>query len=187
MIPSMADGTLAHPRNLTRDTLVQQLAVAWQLTTYHLENLTTRECLRRPAEQGLHVRRRDDGAWLADWPEQEGYDLGPSSIGWMTWHLGFWWSMALDHNFGTRTLTRERIVWPGDAEGVRGWISGLHSRWSGTLSAQSDADLATTTGVNWPFDGRTRADLFAWANTELTKSAAEIGYARFLLAVTPRD
>lgn len=182
----MANRILPHLPNLTRDTLARQLAVAWELTTYHLQDLTTEECLRRPAERGLHVHRREDGAWCADWPEQEGYELGPSSIGWMTWHLGFWWSMALDHNFGTRTLTREAIFWPGDAERVRTWIAGLQARWSDVLSTQSSFDLATVTGVHWPFEGRTRADLFAWANTELTKSAAEIGYARFLIAVTPR-
>jgi hypothetical protein len=51
------------------------------------------------------------------------------------------------------------------------------------LSAQADADLASPTRVHWPFEQRPLADLFAWANTELTKSAAEIGYARFLYAV----
>lgn len=182
----MTSSNSSAPPSLARDTLARQLAVAWALTTYHLQGLTTEECLRRPAERGLHVHRRVDGTWRADWPEHEGYELGPSSIGWMTWHLGFWWSMALDHNFGMRTLTREEIFWPGDADSVRIWIAGLHARWSDALSTQSDAQLASSTGVHWPFDGRTRADLFAWANTELTKSAAEIGYARFLLAVTPR-
>jgi len=93
--------------------------------------------------------------------------------------------MALDHNFGSRTLTREDITWPGDTENLRTWISGLHARWQDTLSAQTDADLAAVSGVHWPFEGRPRADLFAWANTELTKSSAEIGYARFLLAGRP--
>lgn len=171
--------------SLARDTLARQLAVAWQLTTCHLQGLTTEECLRRPAERGLHVQRLADGTWRAQWPEHEGYDLGPSSIGWMTWHLGFWWSMALDHNFGMRTLTREEICWPGDAESVRTWISGLHARWQDALAGQTDADLAAASGVHWPFEGRPRADLFAWANMELTKSAAEIGYARFVLSVRP--
>jgi hypothetical protein len=170
------------PGSLTRDTLARQLAVAWQLATYHLEGLTTEECLWRPAARGLHVHRLPAGTWRADWPEHEGYGLGPSSIGWMTWHLGFWWSMALDHNFGTGTLSREGISWPGDAERVRTWISGLHARWADVLSCRTEADLASASGVHWPFEQRPRADLFAWANTELTKSAAEIGYARFLHA-----
>ena len=183
----MAGSKTSLPSTLLRDTLAGQLAVAWQLASYHLQDLTTEECLRRPADRGLHVHRRQDGTWGAEWPEHEGYDLGPSSIAWMTWHLGFWWSMALDHNFGSRTLTREDIAWPGDADTVREWIGGLQARWQDALSARTDADLASVSNVGWPFTGRRQADLFAWANTELTKSAAEIGYARFLLAVKAPD
>lgn len=182
MILTMTSSTPAPSSTLARDTLARQLAMAWQLTTYHLEGLTTEECLRRPAERGLHVDRLADGTWRAQWPEHEGYDLGPSSIAWMTWHLGFWWSMALDHNFGPRILSREEISWPGDAESVKTWIVGLHTRWEGILARQTEHDLSSSAGVCWPFEGRPRADLFAWANTELTKCAAEIGYARFTLA-----
>lgn len=57
-------------------------------------------------------------------------------------------------------------------------ISGLHVRWKEALLAQSGADFAAPSEVHWPLDGRPRADLFAWANTELTKSASGIGYAR---------
>lgn len=163
-----------------RDTLARQLALAWQLTSHHLHGLSTQECLWRPAARGLHVRQDADGAWQGDWPEHEGYDLGPSSIAWLTWHLGFWWSMALDHNFGGGTLSREAVAWPGDADGVRAWIAGLHRRWSDELSRLTDAELAVADPVRWPFEARPLADLFAWANVELTKSAAEIGYARFL-------
>ncbi|HEX2546425.1 MAG TPA: DinB family protein [Ramlibacter sp.] len=162
--------------------MARQLEMAWQLTSYHLDTLGTGECLWRPAARGLHVHRQASGAWTADWPEHEGYDLGPSSIGWLTWHLGFWWSMALDHNFGARSLSRERVPWPGDADGVRSWVRGLHDRWAVLLAGSTDADLASTSQVHWPFADRPLADLFAWANTELTKSAAEIGYARFLHA-----
>lgn len=164
----------------TRDCLSFQLDMAWQLTSYHLQSLTTEECLWRPAARGLHVHRQVDGRWQADWPEHEGYDLGPSSVAWLTWHLGFWWSMALDHNFGERTLAREQVAWPGDAESMRTWIAGLHERWADRLARTTDAELASEGRVHWPFDGRPLCDLFAWANTELTKSAAEIGYARFV-------
>jgi hypothetical protein len=162
--------------------LRRQLQLAWQLTTFHLDGLTTAECLWRPASTGLHVYRRADGSWRADWPDHEGYALGPSSIAWLTWHLGFWWTMALDHNFGTATLARDDVHWPGDADAVRGWIGSLHTRWAETLANTSDAQLASAVQVRWPFRERSLGDLFAWANLELTKSAAEIGYARFLHA-----
>jgi hypothetical protein len=74
------------------DCLRRQFDTAWKLVTYHLDGLTTEECLWRPAERGLHVARGADGRWRGDWPEHEGYDLGPPSIAWLTWHVGFWWS-----------------------------------------------------------------------------------------------
>jgi hypothetical protein len=174
-----------HPRiatdaNPARGYLARQLGVAWQLTSYHLETLTTDECLWRPANRGLHVFHQADGSWKADWPAHERYDLGPSSIAWLTWHLGFWWSMALDHNFGDATLEREDVRWPGDADSVRSWLKRLHTRWADKLSPLTDVELASSQQVHWPFRDRSLGDLFAWANTELTKSAAEIGYARFL-------
>lgn len=106
--------------NPMRRALVGQLDIAWALASYHLDGLTTDECLWRPAARGLHVIERTDGSYLAEWPDHEGYDLGPPSIGWLTWHMIFWWSMVLDHGFGEGTLQRETIAWPGLGRGGAG-------------------------------------------------------------------
>jgi hypothetical protein len=124
--------------------LIRQHETAWKLASYHLDGLTTEECLWRPASARLHVRRAADGSWHADWPDREGYDVGPPSIAWLTWHVIFWWSMVLDHSFGDATLSRD--------------------------------------DVRWPYADRPFGDVVAWVNVELTKNAAEIGYARFLHA-----
>jgi hypothetical protein len=165
-----------------RDYLIRQLDLAWQLASYHLDGLTTEECLWRPAREGLHVHRAADGEWDADWPDRESYDLGPPSIGWVTWHLGFWWSMVLDHSFGPGHLIREKVRWPGSAEGVREWVGRLQHQWRTALAAISDDDLGSTERTRWPMQDRPFGDVIAWANVELTKNAAEIGYARFLYA-----
>jgi hypothetical protein len=167
-----------------RSALLRQLDTAWALAGVHLDTLTTAECLRRPAPRGLHVQRDAGGRWVADWPEHEGYDLGPPSIAWLTWHLTFWWSMALDHSFGPGTLTREAVAWPGDADGARAGIRRLHGQWRGRLETLDPGDFASSRLARWPFRDRPFADVAAWVNVELTKNAAEIGYARFLLAVT---
>lgn len=165
-----------------REVLKQQYEIAWMLTNYHLEGLSTEECLWRPARVGLHVHQGTDGRWHADWPEQEGYDLGPSSIGWLTWHLGFWWSMVLDHSFGEGTLTRERVVWPGSADEVRTLIGQLELQWRGVLDRLTEEELRSNERTRWPIQGRPFRDVVAWLNIELAKNAAEIGYARFLYA-----
>jgi hypothetical protein len=162
--------------------LIRQLDLAWKLASYHLDTLTTEECLWRPASVGLHVHH-EGGVWRADWPEREDYDIGPASIGWITWHLGFWWSMALNHSTGNGSLTREQVMWPGSADGVRTWLRGLHGQWSELLAQLSDEDLRSTQRAHWPMQGRPFGDVVAWANVELSKNAAEIGYARFLYAV----
>jgi hypothetical protein len=166
-----------------RGYLSRQFEIAWMLTSYHLDGLATEECLWRPAHQGLHVHQVPDGTWRADWPESEGYDIGPPSIAWLTWHIGFWWSMVLDHSFGDGTLSRENVMWPGDAEGVREWLGGLRQRWQRELEQLTEEDLRSPGRTRWPFQDRPFGDILAWANVELMKNAAEIGYARFLYAV----
>ena len=51
------------------------------------------------------------------------------------------------------------------------------------LEQLTDADLKSTRRTRWPFQNRPFGDVIAWVNVELTKNAAEIGYARFLYAV----
>ncbi|MCW5718376.1 MAG: DinB family protein [Bauldia sp.] len=173
--------------NPMRRALVGQFDIAWALASYHLDGLTTAECLWRPAARGLQVAQHDDGTWVADWPDHEGYDLGPPSIAWLTWHMVFWWSVVLDHSFGDGRLQREAVAWPGSAEAARGAIGVLQGRWRAAIDALTDADLGTDERTRWPFAGRPFAEIVAWANIELTKNAAEIGYARFLYAVRPES
>jgi hypothetical protein len=168
-----------------RDTLLRQFDIAWGLTEYHLNGLTTDECLWRPAGKGLHVHPRD-GAWHADWPESEGYDLGPSSIGWITWHMVFWWTSVLDHSFGAGTLERHQILWPGSADAAVARIRELHAAWRAEVERLTDDDLRATTRTRWPFSDKPFADLIGWLTIELTKNAAELGYARFLYAARAR-
>jgi hypothetical protein len=172
--------------NTLRSCLIRQFDTAWKLADYHLEGLTTGECLWRPAERGPHVHQAADGTWRADWPEHEGYDLGPPSIAWVTWHVGFWWSMVIDHSFGDAHLTREGIVWPGSADSARQWIMLLHEQWRAAIGSLSDQQLESSSRTRWPFQNRPFGDVVAWVNVELTKNAAEIGYVRFLFGVRPR-
>ena len=166
----------------TRIVLLRQFDTAWKLTQYHLQTLSTEECLWRPAPVGPHLQQ-SAGGWCGEWPEHERYSLGPPSIAWLTWHIGFWWSMVLDQSFGLGDLTRDQVFWPGTADGVRHWLAGLAGEWRAKLEASTGEDLRSTDRTKWPFTSRPFADVIAWVNTELVKNAAEIGYARFLYAV----
>jgi hypothetical protein len=165
-----------------RSFLIRQYETAWKLAGFHLAGLSTPECLWRPAARGPHVRRGRDGSWRADWPVNEDYESGPPSIAWITWHMGFWWSMVLDHSFGPGSLRRETIGWPGTGDGVGEWLRGLEGRWRAALDGLTAAELRSSRRTHWPFRDRPFGDVVAWVNIELTKNAAEIGYARFLRA-----
>ena len=169
-----------------RQYLLRQFDTAWKLMALHLDGLDTEECLWRPARAGLHVKRDSDGGWHADWPDHERYDLGPPSIAWLTWHAGFWWSMVLDYSFGRGDLVRERVSWPGSAADARDWLSRLSGEWRVVLERTTSDDLRSAQRTKWPFTARPFGDVVAWVNVELTKNAAEIGYARFLYAVRRR-
>jgi hypothetical protein len=169
--------------DFSRDYLMRQLDTAWKLATYHLDGLTTEECMWRPSAVGLHVRQAADATWIADWPEREAYDIGPPSIAWITWHICYWWSMAVNHSFGDARLSREDVRWPGSAGDVRATISRLHDEWHAGVSMMEADGLRSSERTRWPFQNRPFGDVVAWVNIELTKNAAEIGYARFLYAV----
>lgn len=168
-----------------KDCLLRQFEIAWKLATYHLEGLTTEECLWRPADRGLHVVEDAEGRWRGEWPDHEGYDLGPPSIAWLTWHIGLWWSMTLDHSFGAGTLERKDVVCPGSADAARRWIADLSGEWRRRIEGLGDDDLQSTARTRWPFGSRPFGDVVAWVNIELTKNASEIGYARFLYGSRP--
>jgi len=164
------------------ETLKRQYGIASQLLYFHLDGLTTDECLWRPAASGLHINPQDDGRWLADWPDSEAYAIGPASIGWLSWHLGYWLTMVIDRCFETAVRERTDIFWPGDAGQAIRWISELESRWQQHIDNIDEADLLSDRNTNWPFENRPFADIIAWSTVEMTKNASEIGYARFLYA-----
>jgi DinB superfamily len=166
-----------------RDVLLRQLDVSWRLASYHLDGLTTEECLWRPARVGPRLIEMEPGRWGARIPKHERYDLGPATIGWLTWHMGYWWSMVLNRTFGDGKLDAARVAWPGSAEATVAWITAQHTEWRQRLESASDADMLSRERVHWPYTHKPFADLAAWVNIELMKNAAEIGYVRFLYAV----
>ncbi len=157
------------------------LDMSWQLLCYHLDDLADEECLWRSRAAGPHVRL-ENGVWRADWPDTEAYEAGPPNIAWVTWHIMYWWTMALDHTFGAGTCTRESVAWPGGAEQARDEINRLHDEWAARLQVLPEEEFLSCACVRWPFEGRPLHELAAWLNLELMKNAAEIGYTRFLYA-----
>lgn len=164
-----------------KENILFQLDMCWQLYLYHIENLGETEALWAFSPTGLQVYKQEAG-WRIDWPETESYEMGPPSIAWIMWHIIYWWSTALDCNFGEGTLKKEDIPWPGSVEKAKATISLLHDEWVSKLNDLSDADYLSKQYSKWPLSDRSFADIALWLNGELMKNAAEIGSGRFLYA-----
>ncbi|MFC4062087.1 DinB family protein [Planomonospora corallina] len=167
-----------------------QLNVSWSLLTLHLERVTDEEALWEPAANCWSVRRRADGTWAADWVVPEPEPIAATSIGWVMWHIGLWWSQAYTRCFGSPgaaagefdwSAAAAATPWPGDVASAVGWLHGCHDRWAAALESLSDADLDSTERSGWFADGTLPlGHVLAWANIELMKNAAEIGSLRHL-------
>ncbi len=164
------------------DLLIRQLDIAWSLFEYHLNDLDDAVCLWEPAPHCWTVRPDGQGRWVADWEVPEPNPVPAVSIGWLTWHIGFWWTTTLGHCFGSGAPTREEITWPGTAAAAAGWMGGLKDDWRANLLKLTDADLDSadrTTSLPWGRE-QTLVDIAGWVNIELTKNVAEIGLVRNL-------
>ncbi|MDT0346183.1 DinB family protein [Streptomyces litchfieldiae] len=169
------------------DLLIGQLDMTWSLFEYHAQGLDDADCLWEPAPHCWTVRPDDRGRWVADWQVPEPDPVPVTTVGWLTWHIGFWWTTTLGHCFGDGAPEREEITWPGGATAAVGWLRGLKDDWRAALLPLTDADLDSTdrtATLPWA-EKLSLAQVAAWVNFELAKNVAEIGYARHLRRARP--
>ncbi|MDR1958633.1 MAG: DinB family protein [Planctomycetaceae bacterium] len=169
-----------------RNAILFQFDMAWQLLEYHFVDIDDDECLWKPCENGLHVYC-ENGVWRADFPTREGYDVGPPSIAWITWHIIFWWSMVFDYSFWDGVLIRESVFWSGSADAAKKHITQLHDKWRDILKTMPAADFCSSKQTKYPFADKPFYELAMWLNLELIKNTSEIGYCRFLYAAQNHD
>ncbi len=161
-----------------RDLLRWQFDLTWSLLKYHLERLEPADLLWEPAAVSWTLRPGADGSWTPDWADTEPDPIPVPTIGWVTWHLGWWWPVVLDHAHHRPPRGRTEIEWPGD--GTVDWLRDLRVRW---LEVLPDLDLDAVAPFSWDGDHEhTVAHMVAWVNAELMKNVAEIGQLRLLRA-----
>ncbi|MET8373661.1 DinB family protein [Micromonospora profundi] len=164
-----------------RDILLWQFDLTWSLFEYHLERLEPADVLWEPAAHCWTVRPDADGGWAPDWADVEPDPIPVPTIGWLTWHIGWWWTVAIDHAQGRTPRERTAIGWPGDGDRAVAWLRDLRTEWLAVLNRLDDADLDGVAPFPWQGDpAHTVAHMIAWVNGELMKNAAEIGQLRLL-------
>ncbi|WP_037717632.1 MULTISPECIES: DinB family protein [Actinomycetes] len=153
-----------------------QFDLAWSLFEYHLERLEPGDFGWAPAARCWTMHRAEDGTWTPDWADREPDPVPAPTIGWLSWHLGWWWSGAIDQLRGREP---RNPAWPGPGEPAVAWLRGLRAEWLAALDRLTDADLASAVPVLPEDDPRQPiGHLLAWANAELMKNVAEIGQLR---------
>ncbi|SHF80905.1 DinB family protein [Streptoalloteichus hindustanus] len=167
------------------DLLRWQFDLTWSLAELHLDRLEPADFRWEPAAHCWTVRHEADGTWVPDWMETEPEPVPVPTIAWITWHIGWWWTVAIDHVAGRPPRDRTEIGWPGDGEPAVDWLRGLRGEWLAYLDRITDADLAAPAPFPWPDSLEyTVAQMIAWVNAELMKNVAEIGQLRLLRAAT---
>ncbi|MBA9006336.1 DinB family protein [Thermomonospora cellulosilytica] len=168
-----------------RDLLRWQFDLTWALFDHHLERLVAEDFLWEPAPLCWTVRPDEDGTWVPDWAETEPEPVPVPTIGWLSWHIGWWWSVAIDHAQCRRPRERTEITWPGDGKAAVAWLRDLREEWLTVLDRLTDADLDAPAPFPWRNDpAHTVAHMVGWVNSELMKNAAEIGQLRLLRAAS---
>ena len=167
-----------------RDLLRRQFDLTWALFEYHLDRLEPEDFLWEPGPYCWTVRRSADGTWVPDWAETEPDPVPVPTIAWVSWHIGWWWSVATDHLRGRAPRERADVTWPGDGPATVAWLRGLRTDWLAALKGLDDTGLDATAPFPWPNDDpqHTVAHMIGWVNAELMKNVAEIGQLRLLRA-----
>lgn len=161
------------------DLLRWQFDLTWSLFEYHLERIEPDDFLWEPAANCWTVRRSPDGTWTPDWADTEPDPVPVPTIAWLSWHMGWWWSVAVDHAQGRTPRERSDITWPGAGTPTVEWLGALRKDWLTALAGLTTTDLAATAPFPWPKDPQhTVAHMIAWVNAELMKNVAEIGQLR---------
>ena len=83
-----------------------QFDLTWSLFELHLEELKPENFLWEPGPRCWTVRPGVEGTWGPDWEEPELDPVPVPTIGWVSWHIGRWWSVTVDHVRGR--VPRER-------------------------------------------------------------------------------
>ncbi|WP_026120574.1 DinB family protein [Nocardiopsis potens] len=169
------------------ELLTGQLDIAWALFEHHFADIDDAACLWEPAPGAWTVRPDAEGRWRPDWQVPEPDPVPALTIGWLTWHMDYWWTTTIGHCLHGGAPDREEITWPGGAAAAAERLHGLKEEWRAGLLALSDADLDSadrTAGLPWG-EGLPLSAVAGWLNIELAKNVAEIGMVHHLYRLHP--
>jgi len=170
-------------RKVVVDNLLWQFDLVWTLAELHFVNLVEDDCLWQPSPISWTVRRDAAGLWRPDFAEVEPDPVPTPTIGWLMWHIDWWWSSAVNQLRGRPPPAREHITWPGQGNAAITHLRQLSDNWRTLVAQLDDDDLHRPSSFPWhPDTGHTVTHTAMWVNVELTKNITEIGQLRLTRA-----
>lgn len=98
------------------------------------------------------MRPDGTGGWIADWADTEPDPIPVPTIGWLSWHIGWWWSVAIDHVRHQPPRERTAVGWPGPGSPTVEWLRHLRADWVAIVDTLDDAALDSGSAYPWPAD-----------------------------------
>lgn len=156
----------------SREVVARQFELVWMYATdVVIREITLDEALWQPFGNVVTVHKSDLG-WFADWPDESLRPLPAPTIGWLLWHIEWWWSSTLRCVDGRNPVQPDSFEWSGGTER----IVELYQQWKRVLN---DRDLGET--MQWLMPEPQKLSFIAsWVNFELTKNLSEIGLLKSL-------
>ena len=154
-----------------RELLLRQLDIPWTLfSEYYLPAVTDDIAAWRPSANavGLVIR---DGTAYPEWPDETTEPIPDTTVGWLLWHIEWWWSNAIHGARGAGSTKPQAFGWSGSAEASRVRLIELHDQWVEILNT---TDLDHQCDAPFPTPQPLSA-IAGWVNVELMKNVAELG------------
>ncbi|MFK5689528.1 DinB family protein [Ornithinimicrobium sp. LYQ92] len=158
-----------------RTALQRQLDIEWRFATeFVLGQIDEDTALWSPAGAATYSVHRTDDGWSADWPDEGNDPPMVPTMGWILWHVEWWWTDTLLLVHGHGRVAPQDHVWSGTTDE----IVRLKEKWDRVLA---DDDLERL--VQWAMPDPQPLGLIAsWLNFELAKNLAEINQLKMLRA-----
>ena len=120
--------------------LAKQMDSAWELVRRAMEDVTDEMLHWRPVP-GCWRLRLVKGLWKLDYHTPRPVPPGPKTIGWLAGHLATVKEMHYNYCFESAEKDWDELIVPGDAEGMRQYLSRAHRPLREALDRLEEADL----------------------------------------------
>lgn len=151
------------PVNLCRDLLLQQLEIPWSLATQY--------CFPALSDEMVDWAPSHNSLRRGQWPDEQADPIPDATIGWLLWHMEWWWTNAIRGVGDGPLADPHEVPWDRSVAASCTALAGLRDEWVRILSL-TDIDRE----CRWPWESpKPLSDTAAWLNVELTKNVAELG------------